>query len=147
MKNQLIFFKTILTLLGIILTGTLTMAQNKYIKEANTKIVVEQDIRVQEGRNTCTLKSGEGTFTLLVRNSEILNAFVKDAAGKTLRFEPSDESEAGAPSPTCTQCARYLYNRETMSVIILCMPCSLSANSNQPAQMRYIRRAKTSEAE
>ena len=144
MKNQLISFKTLLALLGVILTGTLTMAQNKYITKAN-QIVIEQDIRVQEGRNTCTLKSGEGTFTFLVRNNEILNAFVKNAASKTLRFESSDESEAGVPSPPCTQCARYLYNRETMSVIILCMPCNLSIGGD--TQIKYIRRSKTSEAD
>jgi hypothetical protein len=146
MKNQLFSFKTLIAVFVVSLTGTLALAQNKYIKEANTKIVIEQDIRVQDGRNTCTLKSGEGTFTFLVRNNEIVNAFVKDAAGQTLRFEPSDEAETGEPALPCKQCTRYLYNRETMSVIVLCMPCNLSpGGGSQPAFTRYMKRAKRAE--
>lgn len=142
MKNQFNSIKTLLTVfalsLGFIATS---FAQDR-------SETIEQEIRVKEGRNSVVLKNGLGTLTFFIRNSEVANASVQDAAGKLLRFEASDESEAGAPNPTpCKQCARYIYNKETMSVIILCMPCNISVGGGpQPVFMKYIRRSKTSEA-
>lgn len=139
MKNQFNSIKTLLTVLALmfgLMSATLAQVQ-----------IIDQEIRVKEGRNSFMLKNGAGTLTFFVRNNEVLNASVQDAAGKLLRFEASDESEAGAPAPECKQCARYIYNKETMSVIILCMPCNISAGGNpQPAFTRYIKRSKTSEA-
>lgn len=142
MKNQFNSIKTLLTVFALVfgfMSATLAQERSE---------TIEQDIRVKDGRNSVVLKNGLGTLTFFVRNSEVVNASVQDAAGKLLRFEASDESESGAPNPTpCKQCARYIYNKETMSVIILCMPCNISAGVGpQPAFMKYIRRSKTTEA-
>ena len=141
MKNQFNSLKTLFTVFALAFGFTSAIfAQGR-------SETIEQEIRVKEGRNSVILKNGAGTLTFFVRNNEVANATVQDAAGKLLRFEASDESEAGAPAPECKQCARYIYNKETMSVIILCMPCNISAGSNpQPAFTRYMKRSKTSEA-
>lgn len=139
MKNQFNSIKALLAVFALafgFMSATFAQVQT-----------IDQEIRVKEGRNSVILKNGAGTLTFFVRNNEVANATVQDAAGKLLRFEASDESEAGAPAPECKQCARYIYNKETMSVIILCMPCNISAGSNpQPAFTRYMKRSKTSEA-
>lgn len=141
MKNQFNSIKTIFAVFALafgFVSATFAQAPAE---------TIDQEIRVKEGRNSVIIKNGAGTLTFFVRNNEVTNATVQDAAGKSLRFEASDESEAGAPNPTpCKQCARYIYNKETMSVIILCMPCNISAGGNpQPAFMTYMKRAKRAE--
>lgn len=96
--------------------------------------IVEQDLLVRSGSNSIVLKNGLGTFRFIFRNGQIMNPSVQATDGKIMRFEDGDESTTGTPNPGCKdpKCARYIYNKETMSVIILCMPCDLTIGGPTP---------------
>ncbi|MFN8354161.1 MAG: hypothetical protein U0Y10_06945 [Spirosomataceae bacterium] len=142
--------KKLIAVLALLLS--VSFATTAQTREQTT----EQDIQIRPGNNSVPMRSGLGIFKFTFRNGQVLNAFVQDAAGKIMRFEEGDEATAGAPNQGCkeTWCARYIYNKETMSVIILCMPCDLTLNTGNntsaavpiPAFMKYIRRSKTTEA-